>query len=133
MTTLRDSAYLMTYFYVYEGLKALLTGDGLKNEYFTIRSEFAVPLSGGTSGALAWWVSFPFDCVRAGVQSQPLDSNPRKQGRHVFKDLMETTGIRGLYRGVSPTIIRAFIVSSSRFSAYESTLWLVRNYTGGDG
>lgn len=132
VTAARDVAYLCTYFYIYEGLKATLTGEGFKNEYLSVRTEVAVPLAGGTSGAIAWFISFPIDCVRAGVQGQSLErdiNNPQKNGRQIFKKLIETTGFRALYRGVTPTIIRAFIVSSSRFSAYESTLWAIRKYS----
>ena len=125
-TCFRDVAYLCTYFYVYEGLKATLTGNGFQNDYFMIRPEMAVPLSGGTAGALSWLASFPFDCVRAGVQGQNLETTPRKTAWLVYRELMESRGLRALYRGVSPTIMRAFIVSSSRFSAYELTLWLLR-------
>ena len=120
VTTMRDAAYLCTYFYVYEGMKETLTGT-------SIPLGVAVPLAGGTSGASAWLASFPFDCVRAGVQGQNLETNGiRKKGREVFQELMETRGIRSLYRGVSAAVMRAFIVSSSRFSAYEVTLWLIR-------
>ena len=45
---------------------------------------------------------------------------PRKLGAiEVLRDLLETKGWRGLYAGVSPSIMRAFLVSASRFSAYE--------------
>lgn len=133
-TISRDAAYLATYFYVYEGMKATLTGThplfSQDTSVFSLRPELAVPLAGGTSGACAWLVSIPFDCVRAGVHSQNLEitsSNPmRKTGRHVFRELMETRGIQALYRGVTPTVMRAFIVSASRFSAYEIALALFR-------
>jgi hypothetical protein len=34
--------------------------------------------------------------------------------------------VRGLFRGVGPSVLRAFLVSGSRFSAYESVLNLLR-------
>ena len=126
VTLWRDIAYLCTYFYVYEGLKATLTGNGFQNDYFTIRPEFAVPISGGTSGALSWFASLPFECVRAGVQGQNLETTPRKTARHVYRELMVSRGFRALYRGAIPTIIRAVIVSGTRFSFYELTLWFLR-------
>lgn len=124
VTMTRDAAFLCSYFYVYEGMKATLTGNAFSN--FSIPAQFAVPLAGGTSGAMAWLTSFPLDCVRAGVQGQNLDNNARKTGRMVFQELMESRGLRALYRGVSAAVMRAFVVSSTRFSAYEVTLWLFR-------
>jgi hypothetical protein len=44
----------------------------------------------------------------------------------VFQTLLQTKGIRGLYSGVTPSIARAFLVSGSRFSAYEGALWMIR-------
>ncbi|CAB9510119.1 Congested-like trachea protein [Seminavis robusta] len=123
VTTLRDAAYLCTYFYIYEGLKVTLTGNGYEdNDSLKLRPELAVPLAGGTAGALAWLSSLPFDCVRAGMQGQDLENAHRITGRQVFKELMESRGVRALFRGALPTIMRAFIVSSSRFSAYELTM-----------
>ena len=124
VTLSRDAAYLCSYFFVYEGMKATLTGNAISG--LSIPTELAVPLAGGTSGAMAWLTSFPFDCVRAGVQGQSLDNNKLKTGREVFQELMESRGLRSLYRGVSAAVARAFIVSSTRFSAYEVTLWLFR-------
>lgn len=131
VTTMRDAAFLCAYFYVYEGMKATLTGNVFSNSNFTIPAELAVPLAGGTAGAMAWLTSFPFDCVRAGVQGQTLEitnTSARKTGTQVFQELMATRGLRSLYRGVSAAVLRAFIVSSSRFSAYEVTLWCFRRY-----
>ena len=131
VTVSRDAAYLCTYFYVYEGMKATLTGNHTITN-LSIPTELAVPLAGGTSGAMAWLASFPIDCVRAGVQSQDLANKERKTGRQVFHDLMERRGLRSLYRGVSAAVARAFIVSSTRFSAYEVTLWLFRQNNPSD-
>jgi len=46
----------------------------------------------------------------------------------VLKDLLKTKGWRGLYSGVSPSIMRAFVVSGSRFSAYEFAVKLFGDY-----
>lgn len=71
--------------------------------------------------------SFPLDCVRAGVQGQDLIANShRETAWSVLTELLHTRGIRGLYAGVAPSIVRAFLVSGSRFTAYEAALWLLR-------
>jgi hypothetical protein len=53
-------------------------------------------------------------------------SSQRKGSLKVLWYLMETKGVKGVYGGVSPSIVRAFLVSGSRFSAYEGALWLLR-------
>jgi len=52
---------------------------------------------------------------------------PKSLFRNVAKTLLQTKGITGLYSGIVPSILRAFVVSSSRFSAYEGVLNLLRN------
>jgi Mitochondrial carrier protein len=118
VNTVREAAFLGNYFFMYEGLREFLVAHSLWQVHT------AVPVAGGCSGALAWMVSFPLDCVRAGVQGQPL---PKTQsGYGVLVTLIKTRGIRGLYSGASASILRAFLVSGSRFSAYECALFLIR-------
>lgn len=40
--------------------------------------------------------------------------------------LWRDTGVRGLFRGVTPSVLRAFLVSGSRFTAFETVLELLR-------
>ena len=134
VNTTRESVFLGTYFYVYEGFREMLffTHQTLMNNSkgdkpSDTHHKWAIPLSGGLAGSIAWFVSFPLDCVRAGVQGQSFnDGKPRKKAMQVTKELMKTRGVRGLYSGVTPSIVRAFLVSGSRFSAYEGALWLLR-------
>jgi solute carrier family 25 carnitine/acylcarnitine transporter 20/29 len=118
VNTAREVTFLLTYFYMYEGLRTELG-------HTTSPPRWVIPAAGGLSGAIAWAVSFPLDCVRAGVQGR---RNLFEEGNawQVFRKLLATKGLRGLYAGVSPSIVRAFIVSGTRFSAYEGTLGLLR-------
>lgn len=123
VNTIREGAFVSCYFFVYEGYRELLVRT-------TNDPKMAIPVAGGLAGATSWAFSFPLDCVRAGVQGRDLSAlratNKGKGAIEVFNELMKTKGIRGLYSGVGPSIARAFLVSSSRFSAYEGALWVVR-------
>jgi solute carrier family 25 (mitochondrial carnitine/acylcarnitine transporter), member 20/29 len=131
INTAREVTFLFTYFILYEGLRTVLgritpVGDDGKT---TRMSWWAIPAAGGLAGATAWAVSFPLDCVRAAIQGRDLLTGTNKTSggiRHVARQLVATKGLGGLYAGVTPTILRAFVVSGTRFSAYETTLWLVR-------
>jgi solute carrier family 25 carnitine/acylcarnitine transporter 20/29 len=131
----RETTFLYTYFYMYEGLRQTL----LQNAH--MNPQLAVPVAGGCSGALGWFVSFPLDCIRAGVQGQNMTMSPTTitnhnktktktssmmlvSARQVASSLYHSKGIRGLYAGVTPSIARAFLVSGSRFSAYECAIYL---------
>lgn len=119
VNTIREAAFTCCYFFVYEGYREMLI-EGTND------AKMAVPIAGGLAGATSWTFSFPLDCLRAGVQGRDLTREKRKGAMEVFNELWRTKGIRGLYSGVGPSIARAFLVSSSRFSAYEGALWLVR-------
>jgi solute carrier family 25 carnitine/acylcarnitine transporter 20/29 len=124
VNTTREVVFIATYFGVYEGLRESMIRQSSQNDA-TLRM-WAIPAAGGLVGAIAWATSFPLDCVRAGVQGQDLSAMTRKSGILVCKELIQVKGIRGLYAGVAPSIVRAFLVSGSRFSAYEGALWLLR-------
>lgn len=131
INTLREATFLATYFFTYEGIREYLiqtTATNNNNNNNGIVSSLAIPLAGGISGAVAWFVSFPLDCIRAGVQGQSIISSNKKRlnMEEVAMDLWRTKGFSGLYAGVTPSIARAFLVSGSRFSAYELALWLLK-------
>ncbi len=152
VNTLREGVFIGTYFYTYEGLRvkldqlftkplhALTTtrsrnhDDDDNDGYIKQKSppSWTIPFAGGLSGAIAWFVSFPLDCVKAGVQGQSLNNNNNNHKLKgmvvVFQELMKNKGWRGLYAGVTPSIMRAFIVSSSRFTAYEMVVKLCKDY-----
>lgn len=119
----RESIFLATYFTSYEHIKGL--------SEFYIPATVAIPVAGGLAGAAAWFVSYPLDLIKGNLQSQSL-SEARSAKRLRFwdlaKDLIRSRGIVGFYSGVTPSIIRAFLVSSSRFGAYETTLWLLKTF-----
>ena len=116
--TIREATFLGCYFFIYEGLRETLIQQQI------LRVTWAVPVSGGLAGAMAWMISFPLDCVRAGEQGQSLP--PKKNAVEIFRQLIKDRGVRGLYSGASASLVRAFLVSGSRFSAYEAALWLLR-------
>lgn len=142
INTIREAAFVSMYFYCYEGFKVefksligrakklfsrnTLTSDSNNTEL--IATSIAIPIAGGCAGATSWAFTFPLDCVRAGVQGQPIsEKSIHKQGAlQTLKQLWQTKGLTGLYAGVSPSIARAFIVSGSRFSAYEAAVTFCR-------
>jgi solute carrier family 25 carnitine/acylcarnitine transporter 20/29 len=140
VNTLREMTFLATYFGLYEVLRDSLyyhhhttlrddPADAASHRQCSSGPLWTIPLAGGISGAVAWIVSFPLDCVRAGVHGQDLFVPPphkRRTARDVFRRLVHTRGIFGLYSGVTPSILRAFLVSGSRFTAYETSLWFLR-------
>jgi hypothetical protein len=121
VNTIREMVFLATYFSVYEHTKRVFV--------HAMPATIAVPVAGGFSGSIGWFVSFPLDCIKANIQGQRYADRGDKTPKavDVTRMLLRTKGIVGLYAGVMPSIARAFLVSSSRFSAYEFTMWVLGN------
>ena len=146
INTTREMTFIGPYFFFYEGLRETFlrrqqelreeqhmtssssstSATSLSSYYMPIitNAKLAIAVAGGFSGAMSWFISFPLDCIRAGVQGQSMP--PGKGAFQVCRELIQTRGIRGLYAGSSASIARAFLVSGSRFSAYEGALSLLR-------
>ncbi len=83
----------------------------------------------------AGFANFPLDVIKANIQGQPLPRVPQQpqQGllqsagterrRVTFWDAAKNcwarAGPRAFYAGLGPSMLRASLVSSSRFSAFE--------------
>ena len=124
VNTLREMVFLGTYFFVYEHMKGALTQ--------VLPYAYGVPMAGGISGAIGWFVSFPLDSVKGIIQAGALESRPQRASA-VARQVLQTKGLFGLYRGLAPSITRAFLVSSVRFSAYEFVMESLRMRRGGGG
>ena len=66
------------------------------------------------SGALGWFSSYPLDCIKSNIMV-----NGRGGIIEVGRKIFAQKGVTGLYSGLGPSITRSFLVSGSRFSAYE--------------
>jgi len=108
---IRESLFASTYFGLYENIKRKLTT--------LISGPLAIPISGGLSGATAWVVSFPLDVIKSNVQSKSPISGDHLSMKQIIQLKYRKQGLQGFYFGVRSSIIRAFIVSSIRFSTYE--------------
>lgn len=91
-------------------------------------------MSGGIAGAFGWFISIPLDCIKTKIQGQPFSlvsvSHQSAGIISVASELIRKHGIFGLYTGVGPSVTRAFLVSSSRFSAYEVAIWSLKQLDG---
>ena len=121
------------WFATYElGLRTLAPG--------TPRNELAtstVLVSGAISGVVTNVVPYPFDTAKSVLQTlQPSaglagsgSSKPRGVGLlSVFRLIIETEGVAGLYRGITPALLRAIPTNAAVFLTYESLMRLLRHW-----
>ena len=115
---IREIVFVSLYFGWYESAKQIIHAHlGQDSKW----ARAAIPLAGGSAGALAWSLSFPLDVIKSDIQSQKSLS-PRITYSAMWdlaRSRFATSGLAGFYSGASASILRAFFVSGTRFSAYE--------------
>nr|AKN21591.1 slc25a-23 [Schmidtea mediterranea] len=120
-TLLRDIPATGTYFMSYEWLKESLTPEGGDKAHLSAGRTL---IAGGFAGMCNWLVCIPPDTLKSRLQTAPEGKYPNGL-RSVFREMMANEGLIGLYRGVSPVLIRAFPANAACFLGYEMALKLL--------
>lgn len=79
-----------------------------------------VVFSGGFGGGCLWLLVYPMDCVKSRIQVMSMTS--KQVG--FFKTLLtiaRTEGVRALYSGLTPTLVRTFPANGALFLGYEAS------------
>ena len=112
MTLVRDGFGSLGYFSTYEGVKRAAGSSGPSKN-----SSFTVLLAGGLAGVVNWIIALPFDVLKTRIQQSQSSTDTLS----LAKTLLQTEGIRGLYRGLFPVLLRAFPANAACFYGMEST------------
>eukprot|EP00005_Dracoamoeba_jomungandri_P014804 CAMPEP_0174268092 /NCGR_PEP_ID=MMETSP0439-20130205/36111_1 /TAXON_ID=0 /ORGANISM="Stereomyxa ramosa, Strain Chinc5" /LENGTH=238 /DNA_ID=CAMNT_0015356051 /DNA_START=350 /DNA_END=1066 /DNA_ORIENTATION=+ len=90
----------------------------------------SIPLmaSGACAGIAYWTCVLPVDTIKSVLQTEVVGANQTILG--VFKSIVKTEGLRGLYRGYTPTVLRAIPSNACIFWIYEMTARLLSNAAG---
>jgi solute carrier family 25 phosphate transporter 23/24/25/41 len=89
--------------------------------------------SGAIGGIIASLIIFPFDVVRRRMQVigilkpkvlptmglAPVALTEKPRAIKMFKDILRNEGVRGLYRGILPELLKVIPMVSVTFSTYE--------------
>lgn len=107
-------------FMLYDQLQARMTaayarftgGDALSSLAFNAISMTA----GGTAGALTVFMNHPVDVVKSNMQA--LDGAKYRSSMHCLSSIWRSEGVRGMYKGTVPRLIRVVAEVSLTFTIY---------------
>ncbi|OLN96055.1 putative mitochondrial carrier C4G9.20c [Colletotrichum chlorophyti] len=78
---------------------------------------------GGLAGEALWLGSYPFDVIKSKMQTDGFgDAQRYKTMRDCFAQTYRAEGLRGFWRGIVPTLLRAMPVSAGTFAVVELTM-----------
>lgn len=116
-TACRDIPSSGVYFMVYEYFQRILLPEGKTREDLSpARTLFA----GGMAGLLNWIVAIPSDVLKSRQQTAP--AGKYSGFLDVLKQTLASDGIKGLYKGAAPVLLRAFPANAACFFGYECAM-----------
>lgn len=113
VTCMRDAAGSMFYFSGYEYLKRQFIPEGASKQ----RVVGGTLCAGGCAGILNWLACLPLDTIKTRLQTD-LDGKYRGAA-HVLTDLIKKEGPGALWKGIWPTLLRAFPANAAMFLGME--------------
>lgn len=120
-TLLRDIPASGMYFMSYEWLQNVLTPTGQSRNDLSV---WRTLVAGGFAGMCNWSVAIPADVLKSRLQTAPEGTYPNGI-RDVFKHTMKEEGIRAMYKGATPVMLRAFPANAACFMGYEVAMKLL--------
>ncbi|CAH1154335.1 unnamed protein product [Phaedon cochleariae] len=119
LTIAREIPGYSAYFFTYE----LLTRTEDEGPISTGRMLFA----GGFAGVVSWTVTYPVDAIKSRIQVDGITSTKYAGAYDCLKKTVKSSGLTSLFRGLTPTLVRAFPVNAVTFAVVT---WTVRILQG---
>lgn len=93
---------------------------------------WALLASGSTGGISYWLACYPLDVVKSRIQLKftPPIGTPIQYIAHELKAIVSESGMAGLFRGLSPSLLRSIPAAASTFAAFELTQQYLERITG---
>ena len=116
VTALRELPSIGVYFSVYRFLREQID-ERLGPAWQTTSTVVA----GGFAGCCSWSVVYPLDVIKTNIQVHSFISGSNQGGiLQTARALYQKSGYQTFYRGIGPTMMRAFPVNGITFLCYEN-------------
>ncbi|KEZ44115.1 Carrier protein YMC1, mitochondrial [Scedosporium apiospermum] len=85
--------------------------------------SYRVAFYGGLAGEVLWLGSYPFDVIKSKMQTDGFgEARKYSTMRDCFAKTWRAEGVRGFWKGIGPTLLRAMPVSAGTFAVVEMTM-----------
>ncbi|XP_066257400.1 mitochondrial ornithine transporter 1 [Euwallacea similis] len=111
-TLAREMPGYFFFFGGYEGTRELLRKPNEKKEDIGL---WQTMLAGGVGGGVFWTTTFPFDVAKSRIQVNNLNENLVT----TISKIARNEGIGALYKGLTPTLLRAIPATATLFVTVE--------------
>lgn len=110
--------YVGLNFMIYESVRQYFTPEGQTNP-----TAVGKLCAGAISGALAQTCTYPLDVLRRRFQINSMEgmSYKYKSIRHALQTIFAQEGIRGLYKGLAPNLLKVAPSMASSWLSFEMT------------
>ncbi|KAG4387787.1 hypothetical protein AAZX31_09G045200 [Glycine max] len=124
--------YTAIQFTVLHKLKTFAAGSSKTENHINL-SPYLSYMSGALAGCAATVGSYPFDLLRTILASQG-EPKVYPNMRAALVDILQTRGFRGLYAGLSPTLVEIIPYAGLQFGTYDTfkrwtMAWNQRQYS----
>ena len=90
----------------------------------------ALLFAGGMAGIANWLAIFPLDVIKSRLQT---DQSGKYRSGHagivqVARELVAEGGVRGLFKGLTPALVRSFPANAACFAATDYTMKLLNKF-----
>jgi len=120
VTIIREAQAYGVWFLAFE---YMMNADAARNKIQ--RKEiptWKIAFYGGLAGEALWLGSYPFDVVKSKMQSDGFGAEMKYKGMNdCFSQIWRKEGMRGFWKGLGPTLLRAMPVSAGTFAVVEMT------------
>ncbi|QPG76509.1 hypothetical protein FOA43_003898 [Brettanomyces nanus] len=94
------------------------------------RKEISTPwllTFGAIAGDVLWMSSYPLDVIKSRIQGDKFGASSKYNGKviKVVNDIMVKDGLKGFWKGIGPTLLRAIPCSAATFTTVEYVLRLL--------
>jgi len=114
--------------FMFESLKKRMIArnaklKGVKHDEDALPGNFTLALMGGFSGAFGASIVYPLNLLRTRLQSQGTAGHPRTYTgiMDVTRQTLKHEGTRGLFKGLTPNLLKVVPAVSITYVVYENT------------